>query len=169
MLRQVQFMCAGCDLVTVATPDRDSGYRIFGVLDSRGQDLSATYSLKAEIIGAIEGSRRDAYTTKWEDLEEDLGRDGFGDLFSHIRMVYRKAKPKGTLLKEFREHVGPPQPVAFIDEVLLPMAQAFREVTDADYASQKHAEAVNDRSEEHTSELQSLMRNSYAVFCLKKK
>src|SRR3546814_4001584 len=29
------------------------------------------------------------------------------------------------------------------------------------------ADAV--RSEEHTSELQSLMRNSYAVFCLKKK
>src|SRR3546814_2551503 len=30
-------------------------------------------------------------------------------------------------------------------------------------------DAVPDRSEEHTSELQSLMRNSYAVFCLKKK
>src|SRR3546814_8524800 len=28
---------------------------------------------------------------------------------------------------------------------------------------------VLDRSEEHTSKLQSLMRNSYAVFCLKKK
>src|SRR3546814_9693687 len=28
---------------------------------------------------------------------------------------------------------------------------------------------VRERSEEHTSELQSLMRNSYAVFCLKKK
>src|SRR3546814_2565090 len=28
---------------------------------------------------------------------------------------------------------------------------------------------LNVRSEEHTSELQSLMRNSYAVFCLKKK
>src|SRR3546814_7101134 len=27
----------------------------------------------------------------------------------------------------------------------------------------------NSRSEEHTSELQSLMRNSYAVFCLTKK
>src|SRR3546814_2870188 len=27
---------------------------------------------------------------------------------------------------------------------------------------------VQDRSEEHTSELQSLMRSSYAVFCLKK-
>src|SRR3546814_3407749 len=29
--------------------------------------------------------------------------------------------------------------------------------------------AVPERSEEHTSELQSLMRISYAVFCLKKK
>src|SRR3546814_4212566 len=29
--------------------------------------------------------------------------------------------------------------------------------------------AAPTRSEEHTSELQSLMRNSYAVFCLKKK
>src|SRR3546814_6396846 len=28
---------------------------------------------------------------------------------------------------------------------------------------------LDHRSEEHTSELQSLMRNSYAVFCLKKK
>src|SRR3546814_1058857 len=31
------------------------------------------------------------------------------------------------------------------------------------------AAAVGARSEEHTSELQSLMRISYAVFCLKKK
>src|SRR3546814_7089647 len=31
------------------------------------------------------------------------------------------------------------------------------------------ARAAVDRSEEHTSELQSLMRISYAVFCLKKK
>src|SRR3546814_7803325 len=31
------------------------------------------------------------------------------------------------------------------------------------------AGTADDRSEEHTSELQSLMRSSYAVFCLKKK
>src|SRR3546814_6783893 len=34
-------------------------------------------------------------------------------------------------------------------------------------AGEEHAARA--RSEEHTSELQSLMRNSYAVFCLKKK
>src|SRR3546814_1745603 len=33
----------------------------------------------------------------------------------------------------------------------------------------KAAEFAEQRSEEHTSELQSLMRISYAVFCLKKK
>src|SRR3546814_4911704 len=33
----------------------------------------------------------------------------------------------------------------------------------------KAAQASMARSEEHTSELQSLMRSSYAVFCLKKK
>src|SRR3546814_2293317 len=31
-----------------------------------------------------------------------------------------------------------------------------------------HMSGLDDRSEEHTSELQSLMRISYAVFCLKK-
>src|SRR3546814_3183288 len=38
--------------------------------------------------------------------------------------------------------------------------------------SAEHGEGMGelyDRSEEHTSELQSLMRTSYAVFCLKKK
>src|SRR3546814_3611993 len=36
-------------------------------------------------------------------------------------------------------------------------------------AQQKDGDAGRVRSEEHTSELQSLMRISYAVFCLKKK
>src|SRR3546814_3935132 len=40
----------------------------------------------------------------------------------------------------------------------------------ADIARQAHRVRVHEfRSEEHTSELQSLMRISYAVFCLKKK
>src|SRR3546814_1230459 len=39
-----------------------------------------------------------------------------------------------------------------------------------DQATPRHAyDADRERSEEHTSELQSLMRISYAVFCLKKK
>lgn len=146
LLRLVQFVITRCYLVTVATPDLDSAYRIFGVLNSRGLDLSATDILKAEIIGNIAPELRDAYTKKWEDAEEDLGREAFGELFSHIRMVYRKAKPKGSLLKEFKEHVTPSaKPQAFVDRTLIPMAEAFSAITGADYASQKHAEAVNEQ------------------------
>src|SRR3546814_3867002 len=49
-----------------------------------------------------------------------------------------------------------------------PKTEALRisEVLHGRRAGGRH---INDRSEEHTSELQSLMRNSYAVFCLKKK
>src|SRR3546814_1822564 len=39
----------------------------------------------------------------------------------------------------------------------------------AEYKLRDFTELASDRSEEHTSELQSLMRISYAVFCLKKK
>src|SRR3546814_10281079 len=38
-----------------------------------------------------------------------------------------------------------------------------------DQIAEHRAQAETARSEEHTSELQSLMRTSYAVFCLKKK
>src|SRR3546814_6974961 len=39
----------------------------------------------------------------------------------------------------------------------------------SDIGTRTHKVAFVGRSEEHTSELQSLMRNSYAVLCLKKK
>src|SRR3546814_5231183 len=48
----------------------------------------------------------------------------------------------------------------------------FDECTDAEILATQKLLAANEgvfRSEEHTSELQSLMRNSYAVFCLQKK
>src|SRR3546814_16856493 len=47
----------------------------------------------------------------------------------------------------------------------LPLAIVINQASDSDGASA----LVEIRSEEHTSELQSLMRTSYAVFCLKKK
>src|SRR3546814_8644178 len=42
-------------------------------------------------------------------------------------------------------------------------------LVDADEEGQRRRRRHRERSEEHTSELQSLMRISYAVFCLKKK
>src|SRR3546814_3183362 len=42
-------------------------------------------------------------------------------------------------------------------------------VENRDVTHRRHLPGIGLRSEEHTSELQSLMRISYAVFCLKKK
>ncbi|TJY59430.1 DUF4357 domain-containing protein [Sinimarinibacterium sp. CAU 1509] len=142
-VKLAQFIATRCYLVTVCTPDLDSAYRIFNVLNSRGLDLSATDILKAEIVGKIGAGKRDHYTEVWENIEDDLGREDFGNLFSHIRMIHRKAKPQGTVLKEFREHVVYASPEAFMDGVLAPLAAAYEEITDAAYTSPKDAEAVN--------------------------
>src|SRR3546814_3422767 len=65
---------------------------------------------------------------------------------------------KGTKLFQISGHVNAP---CVVEEA---MGIPFRELID------KHAGGIRGgRSEEHTSELQSLMRISYAVFCLKKK
>src|SRR3546814_9439375 len=48
-------------------------------------------------------------------------------------------------------------------------ARRFRALSAVQPAAGRRAGRGADRSEEHTSELQSLMRISYAVFCLKKK
>src|SRR3546814_2463252 len=72
-----------------------------------------------------------------------------------------------------------PAPVPLVQHALGPVQRISLSVVDAQLAQQlddaraghpfgHHLEAAL-RSEEHTSELQSLMRISYAVFCLKKK
>src|SRR3546814_8581283 len=48
-------------------------------------------------------------------------------------------------------------------------AQRIRALQSAVASGELSVDAARKRSEEHTSELQSLMRISYAVFCLKKK
>src|SRR3546814_7813933 len=67
----------------------------------------------------------------------------------------RRAR-KGDLVGKYR--------LACPGTALNNIGRAFNEA-----AVQDAIETFDARSEEHTSELQSLMRNSYAVFCLKKK
>jgi hypothetical protein len=93
--------------------------------NTRGLELSATDILKAQTIGQLAPGLRDAYTKKWEDAEEEIGRVGFSDLFGHVRMIFRKAKQQGSLLAEFREYVLKSlNPEHFLDEVLMPLSAA---------------------------------------------
>src|SRR3546814_7706433 len=66
---------------------------------------------------------------------------------------------RAAVLRQHRRDDGVHWPLAARDRVGMTFGR-----TEAQTATMQH-----DRSEEHTSELQSLMRISYAVFCLKKK
>ena len=128
--RILPFVAQRCFLVVVEASDQASAYRIFSVMNDRGLNLSPTDILKANIIGAMPDENVKAkYTEIWETLEDDLGRDPFKDLFTHIRMIHRKQKMRGTLEREFNEFVNPTAtPVKFIDEELKPSAAAFKEI-----------------------------------------
>src|SRR3546814_3856465 len=93
------------------------------------------------------------YTTLFRS--EGLARFGFGK----ARII--KA---ATVLRPVER--GEFHPAHLVDQIL-----PGRDVLDAHDAPVGAAvlHRIEERSEEHTSELQSLMRISYAVFCLKKK
>src|SRR3546814_9167205 len=71
-------------------------------------------------------------------------------------------------LAEFGESDSGPAAINAVDEGRDRRFKAGIVADRPDPANARHP-ADRLRSEEHTSELQSLMRNSYAVFCLKKK
>ena len=143
-IKLASFLVRRCYLVVVSASDQSSAYRIFAVMNDRGLDLSPTDILKAEIIGEMDDGVRSRYTEMWEDIEEDLGRDNFRDLFAHIRMIYMKDKARGALNQEFRdgvlEHI---ESKDFIDEVLAPFANTYEIVTRAAYKSTEGAEKIN--------------------------
>src|SRR3546814_2968418 len=66
--------------------------------------------------------------------------------------------------------VAPEEPQALLDALASPDTHVVTlTITEKGYKLDPATGALIERSEEHTSELQSLMRISYAVFCLKKK
>src|SRR3546814_7157069 len=93
----------------------------------------------------------------WQ-MKEDIVPNG-GWKFDHL-LAYRQAEVAHTapLAKDERFPIFPPYAV-----------QQIRDAMPDDGIICLDNGVYKIRSEEHTSELQSLMRISYAVFCLKKK
>jgi hypothetical protein len=143
--RLIQFAARRCYLVVVSTPDFTSAYRIFTVMNNRGLNLTYSDILKADLLGTIPPNGQATYTKLWEDTEDSLGREGFQELFAHIRMIYRKVKLAETLLQEYKKHIVPAGTDAgkFIDEVVLPYADAYEIIKTASYQSTSGADAVN--------------------------
>lgn len=144
--RFTAFLLRKCYLVAVSTPNQKSAFRIFSVMNSRGLDLQPTDIIKADTIGMVElEAQREKYNERWEEMEVELGRSRFNDLFSYIRMIHAKEKAKRSLLEEFREHVLSKgiSPEDLISEVLEPYAEALLIAKNSDYVAVVRAEEVN--------------------------
>src|SRR3546814_9597315 len=84
--------------------------------------------------------------------------------------VLRASEPSAIPVLIAVPHGGRAYPRALLCDMRNSESVALRlEDRYADRLAQGIARETGARSEEHTSELQSLMRISYAVFCLKKK
>jgi hypothetical protein len=134
-VRLAQFLVQRCLLVVVSTPDLSSAYRIFSILNDRGLDLSYADILKAEIIGEVPEVEQVEYTLRWEQTEESLGRDEFNALFSHIRAIFRRTRPAGSILDEFRAGVikAINNPRRLIDDTIVPYGASLYVVVNASY------------------------------------
>ena len=141
----VQFLMTRCFLIVVSTPSQKSAFRVFAVMNNRGLDLQPTDIIKADMIGKIEEAKQNQYSTKWEEMEDALGRDEFNALFGHIRMIYVKEKAKRSLLEDFQDHVMKGcNAEKFVDEILEPYADAMEITKNASYKASSNAEAVNE-------------------------
>ena len=114
-------------------------------MNSRGLDLLPTDIIKADVIGKLKEDQRDAFNETWEDMEVETGREGFEDVFRHIRMVYAKEKARRGLLEEFRKSVISchPDPAALIADVLEPYSDAYVQLSKANYTSTSDAAKIN--------------------------
>jgi len=140
-----QYLVARSFLVVVSTPTFESAYRIFSVLNDRGMDLSHADVLKADVLGGIpREDERETYAAKWEQVEEDLGRDAFRDLISHVRTIFVRKKVERSVLAEVRDLIKPAsRPKWFLDDVIFPYADALDVIRTASYQSTGDASKVN--------------------------
>ncbi|WGE57976.1 DUF262 domain-containing protein [Actinobacillus equuli] len=138
------FLIQKCCLVIVSTPNQKSAFRIFSVMNNRGLDLLPTDILKADLIGKIT-DKQDEYTQKWEDLEQELGRNRFNELFTHIRMIELKNKAQRSILEELQELVLPKisSISGFIDNELSSYASAFRSLKENNYQAENYQTEIN--------------------------
>lgn len=123
----LRFLLQNCYLVVVEVPTQTAARRIFTVLNARGMDLSATDILKADLLERAGELKERHLSQRWEDIEVALERGKFSDLFTHIRMIFERDKPRSALENGFPEQVPifRKDPVGFVDKVLEPYADAF--------------------------------------------
>lgn len=134
-------------LVVVLTPDLVSAHRIFSVMNARGLDLTPADIIKATVIGDVPDASQEAYATKWEDAEQQVGREAFKDLFLHTRLIVAKKRAVKALITEYESQVLcdylPGNGTRFCDDLLFPYAKAYDHLLRRDNGPSETWQRVN--------------------------
>src|SRR3546814_10084200 len=101
----------------------------------------------------------------------DLGSGGWGSVPANRRRISARTRARNVakISAEHARQEAVPARRADLADIVAAVAHAGLGLERLDRVRRRLGAGRAHRSEEHTSELQSLMRHSYAVFCLKKK
>src|SRR3546814_5978363 len=139
------------------------------LLEQQSRAASITAQLSGESAVTTVQTRETLHRARLIELQAELDRLllNFTDRHPDVVRVRHQMEDVQRQLDQERDHAAAgPSPTGNEYSRLNPLYQELRSQLSQ---AQRDIAATRSRSEEHTSELQSLMRTSYAVFCLKKK
>ncbi len=154
-----------CALVRVVVGEKDQGFKVFRVLNTRGKEPDAHDIIKTELFqrAKFTDEEASAYAERWSEHEAALGGSAFDDLLRQIRSIYDKSG-RGELVSAFPKAVlSKVDPRTFLDEVLPRYVDAYRLITTGEVKDGPNAKIVSDK----LNQMRALDQSSWRAPALK--
>jgi hypothetical protein len=134
----------GCALVRVVVDNKDQGFKVFRVLNTRGKEPGAHDIIKTELFQRARFSPVDAaiYAERWAEHEATLGGNAFDDLLRQIRAIFDRGT-KGDIISAFQKGaLAKIDAHKFLDEILPNYVRAYREIETAQLNEGPNAKVI---------------------------
>jgi uncharacterized protein with ParB-like and HNH nuclease domain len=93
-------------LVYIKTSTQASAFRLFSVMNSRGEPLNTSDLLKSENLEEIKDQRtREKYAEIWRDIESNLGREELENVINFIRTMKIQERSQVSVYEEYQNLV----------------------------------------------------------------
>ncbi len=137
-----------CSVVRVEVGDKDQGFKVFRVLNTRGMEPTAHDIIKTELFqrAKFQPDEASKFDELWTGHESLLGGAAFDDLLRQIRSIYDKQLNKGDLVAGFQRLITSKwEPRKFLKDVLPAYVTAFQTVTTVEMEAVPHAARIADK------------------------
>ncbi|MEZ6001805.1 DUF262 domain-containing protein [Hyphomonas sp.] len=154
-----------CALVRVVVGEKEQGFKVFRVLNTRGKEPDAHDIIKTELFQRARFTDKEAstYAERWSEHEAALGGSAFDDLLRQIRAIYDKSG-RGELISAFPKAVlSKVDPRTFLDDVLPRYVEAYRLITTGEVQDGANAKIISDK----LNQMRALDQSSWRAPALK--